>query len=345
MKKRLTILLLCALLLGGTASAANPGGAGDPLISRSYIADAFLPQAEAALAAAADKAVAEQLAKTEHTPSAKILTLSAGQSVLLTAGQQFILLSGAAVAYTDAGELLNVTGGAAAGNGAVNARSRYLVCEDSRVYVDVAGDAVLKVSYAAETGAGSPFTDVTRGDWFYSDVVSAVERGLVNGMTPGSYAPAGTLTAAQCVKLAACMHQLYRDGAVTLENSPDGAPWYRSYVDYALEAGILEQEFYDYDAMIVRQRFVELFWRALPDSAYAPVNGIPDGAIPDVDMGDACGAEIYGFYRAGILTGYTADGMHAAHAFDADSLVTRAEAATIMNRMFDEDARIRFTMD
>ena len=342
MKRKIMILLLCALLLGGTASAANAGGADDPLISRSYVTDTFLPHVKAALAAAADGVLAARAA--ERAPSARILPLSAGQSVLLTEGQQFTLLSGTANVYTEVGELVNLTAGDVAGNGAVAIRSRYLVCEDARTYVDVTADAVLKVSYAAETGTGSPFTDVTRADWFYSDVVSAVGRGLVNGMTPDTYVPGGTLTGAQCVKLAACMHQLCRENAVTLENSPEGTDWYRSFADYALENSILDAEMEDYDSPVSRRQFVGIFYRAMPRRAYTQIDAIPDGAIPDVAESDEGGAQVYAFYRAGILTGYTNTPGYDEHAFGPESTITRAEVATIMNRMFDETARVRFTI-
>ena len=60
------------------------------------------------------------------------------------------------------------------------------------------------------------FTDVKTSDWFYNDVKSAVEMGLVNGKTPTTYAPNDNLTYAEAIKLAACMNQLYVNGEVTL---------------------------------------------------------------------------------------------------------------------------------
>lgn len=342
-KKQIPALLLCFLLLTGSVSADAPGSAGDPLISQSFVTDTFLPRVKSSLAALADSAVAEYLAKAEHTPAAKILTLVPGESVRLTAGEQFTLLSGAANVYVESGTVVNVTAGAAVENGAARLLSRCIVCEDSAADVDVTAESLLKVSYRAETGTGSRFNDVTRPDWFYSDVVSAVQRSLIDGMTPEIYDPAGSLTGGQCLKLAACMHQFHRSGAVTLKPSTD-AVWYRSFVDYALANGILDAELEDYDAPVTREQFIELFYRALPESSYTRINSIPDGAIPDVAPGDACGPEVYAFYRAGILSGYTATAGYAQHAFGPESTITRAEVAAIMNRMFDSTARTRFTI-
>ena len=69
------------------------------------------------------------------------------------------------------------------------------------------------------------FTDVKTSDWFYNDVKSAVEMGLINGKSPTTYAPNDNLTYAEAFKLAACMNQLYTEGVVTLTS---GNPWYKS---------------------------------------------------------------------------------------------------------------------
>ena len=49
-------------------------------------------------------------------------------------------------------------------------------------------------------------------DWFYNDVKTAVELGLVNGRSETTYAPSDNLTYAEAIKLAACMNQLYTKG-------------------------------------------------------------------------------------------------------------------------------------
>lgn len=195
------------------------------------------------------------------------------------------------------------------------------------------------------TQAPFPFTDVPAGAWYFADVRSAYLRGLVNGVTTTTYEPQGDLTLAQAVKLAACMHQLRGDGEVTLENAPDGQPWYYTFAGYALENGILtEMPVSGWNAPVTRETFVQLFFRALPESEYAVLNAIPDGAIPDVPANHPAAREVYTFYAAGILTGYTAGGGRAAHAFGPETEISRAEVATIMNRMFDPAARVLFTI-
>ena len=340
MKKRITVFLLLALLLTGRVFAAA-GGADDPLISLSYLRGTFLPALRTSFAAISAQAAAAGRAEAA-APRTKTVTLGPGGVVELTSGQSLVLTAGDARITVTSGQTVNATKGWVTSGGDVRIGSRYIVCEDSTARVDVGSGATMTVSAAASVTSPCRFTDVVRGSWYYDDVLSAVARGLVDGMTPTTYEPAGTLTFAQCVKLAACMHQLSRDGAVTLA---PGSPWFRPYADYALVSGILDADCEDYHAVIDRRSVVRIFYRALPAERYDAINDIADGAIPDVPSDAADAAAIYSFYRAGILSGYTNTDGYAEHAFGPDSSITRAEIAAIMNRMFDASARVVFAID
>jgi len=339
LKKRILAFLLCVLLLTGGVLAAG-GTANDPLISLSYLTDTFVPAVKASLASIADRFVSDYRTKNaaaQTEPAVKNLTLKAGESLKLSQGEYFVMTSGTATLSVTSGTAVNATKGWETSGGAVRVGNRYILCENAEAYLDANTAMSVTVSYGAESAAGCPFTDVKRSDWFYSDVAQAYSRGLVNGMTATTYVPKGTLTAGQCVKLAACMHQLYHTGQVTLTNSTEGK-WYRSYVDYALANGILEEEFSNYDAVISRIQFIRLFYNALPQSTYTAINTVEDNGIPDVKITDPYADEIYCFYRAGILTGYTGG------VLSKDRKVTRDEVATIMNRMFDTSARKSFSL-
>lgn len=344
MRKRLfCAVIAAAILLSAQPALAAGGDRNDPVISLSYVQDTFLPAMKRAIASLVS---GRREQEQEAAGQTGLIAVSAGGSVSLRSGQTFLLTSGSAGLRIGRGSVVNASAGAEAGDGAVSPFQRYIVCEDSAATLDITGDAVLSVAGTASVTQGSgrvsPFSDVQRGSWYYDDVLNAYERGLVDGMTATSFDPGGTLTAAQCVKLAACMHQLYSDGAVALAPGTGNTPWYRSYVDYALENGIITQEFENYDAIIARWQFVYVFYNALPQSEYAVLNDIADGAIPDVAVTDVCAQEIYAFYRAGILAGYTNTPPYAEHAFAAGTTITRAEVAAIMSRMFDAGARIEF---
>ena len=164
----------------------------------------------------------------------------------------------------------------------------------------------------------------------------AWEQGLINGKTATLYAPDDNLNYAEAVKLAACMHQLHTTGTVTLAN---GSPnWYDSYVTYAKNNGIINKD-YTWNAQATRAGYMEIFANALPASALAAINTVPDGSIPDVPMTHPQAAAIYKLYRAGIV-----QGVDAAHNCDPTSNIKRSEVAAILTRMMNETARIPFSM-
>ncbi|NLE24707.1 MAG: S-layer homology domain-containing protein, partial [Clostridiaceae bacterium] len=182
---------------------------------------------------------------------------------------------------------------------------------------------------------GISFTDVKTSDWFYNDVKIAVETGLVNGKSATIYAPEDNLTYAEAVKLAACMHQLYSTGSVTLKN---GTPWYQSFVDYCKLNGIISDD-YQWSANINRAGYMDIFSRALPDTALAAINMVADGSVPDVPMTHKNAASIYKLYRAGIV-----QGVDAAHNCNPNSNIKRSEVAAILTRMMNVDKRLSFSI-
>ena len=201
--------------------------------------------------------------------------------------------------------------------------------------------------------AGDPkirpdFKDVAPSDWFYDWVYNAVDLGLVNGKgkdTDGRdyFAPAGNITFAETAKLAACIHQLYTTGTVTLQN---GSPWYKSYVDYCGENGILMPDaehggiavgdvMTRANEAVTRAEFAWIFSRALPDAGLPVKNTIPDSSIPDVkDASSEWYAPIYKLYRAGIVNGKDDAG-----SFLPGDKIQRSEVAAISVRMIDADKR------
>ncbi len=179
------------------------------------------------------------------------------------------------------------------------------------------------------------FTDVKKTDWFYSNVKTAFEDGLINGKSTTKFDPDASLTYAEAVKLAACMHQRYMTGSVTLTN---GNPWYQSYVDYCKLNGIISKN-YNWTTSATRAGYMEIFAHALPDSALAAINSVADGSIPDVPMTHPQAAGIYKLYRAGILQGSDAQ-----HNCRPSSGIKRSEVAAILTRMMYPDARVSFTL-
>ncbi len=351
MKKRIISLCLALLLLVSGTSVFASGTQNDPLITLSYITDTFLPMARQALARVAGlKIDSFKPSQAEKAPGLKVAQVPAGETVALSSGQEITILSGYGRITDLSGSIINVTVGWPAGTGRANNCHRYIMDANSTAIITFTEDSLISVSNAVETQfIASPFSDVKKTDWFFSSVIGAYEKGLIAGMTPTTYEPAGSLTVAQTIRLAASMYQLYHDGEATLGPSETGE-WYQSFVLFAFEKGIIDYSYItlsqeQYNSPINRAEFLHIFYRALPASTYTPKNDIPDDSIPDVKMGDLYADEIYTFYRAGIVSGYTNSEAYADHAFGAGSTITRAEVSSILIRMFEADMRTDFTID
>ena len=181
------------------------------------------------------------------------------------------------------------------------------------------------------------FTDVPSGEWFAEYVQAAYEYDLINGKSSTSYEPDSNLTLAEAVKLAACLHSIYYTSMTNFDSS--SAPWYQTYLDYALGNGILESGYSDYDANALRSDFALIFARALPEEALTEINDIRDGDIPDVKESYSYGDEVYALYRAGILTGNDSEGT-----FAPSDNIKRSEVAAIVVRMANASYRRLVTL-
>lgn len=179
-----------------------------------------------------------------------------------------------------------------------------------------------------------PFVDVPVNSWYYASVRGAWENGLIDGVTAYAFKPDNQLTVAQAIKLAAALHQMQTSGSVTLTN---GHPWYNTYLAYAIRNKVVGEEYKSYtaaqmNAPVTRGEFVHILRGAT--NYYTVRNEVADDAIPDVKVTDTYGADIYTFYRAGILTGSDAKGT-----FHAGNTIKRSEVSAILNRMYDVSAR------
>ena len=203
----------------------------------------------------------------------------------------------------------------------------FFIMPDSTAYID------------AEFVGNMPFVDVPASAWYADAVRDAWANGLIDGVNATHFEPDGSLTVAQAIKLAAALHQRIENGTVTLKN---GSPWYRSYLEYAVEHGVIEESYLGYSAAalnapVQRAEFAHILYGAA--KPYAAINEIGANALPDVKTGDRYADEIYALYRAGVLNGSDRSGT-----FYPTSLIRRSEAAAILIRVFDEEARRTLTM-
>ena len=170
------------------------------------------------------------------------------------------------------------------------------------------------------------FADVVVGSWYEADVERAFELGLLKGRSATSFAPNGEIQISEALTFACRLHSIYHTGSADFVQ---GSPWYRVYVDYAVENGIIgANEYGDYTAAATRAQFAQIFAKVLPDAAMPYINNVAYGYIPDLTADMACYEAAYHLYRAGILHGRDATGT-----FKPETHITRAEIAAIVTRM------------
>lgn len=323
--RTLAVILALILALGtGAVSAAN-----DSLVTESAVddwADSLLDDAVSGIDTALS--AAGGLTAEEYV-------LSDGDFITLREGASALLISGKAE-MSVTGTVVNATAGAKAASGDMAARELYIAAGDSSAKITASGSARLAVwGSAAMTERKIVFTDVPEGSWYYDYVYAAVAVGLIDGVTETSFMPEGGFTVAQAVKIAACLHQYYHTGAVSLEN---GSVWYQPYIDYAVANGVADAKYASmtdaqFNEPIDRLNFAVLFYNAMPSYEYEAINTVE--SIPDVPVGSEGANEIYALYRAGILDGKGYDG-----SYEPESGIRRNEAAAIVARMLDESLRI-----
>lgn len=169
------------------------------------------------------------------------------------------------------------------------------------------------------------FNDVPADHWAKASIATCYEYGLMNGADAATFNLSGNLSVAEALVMAAQVHQIYKTGETAVQPSADG-PWYQSFVDYCVEAGIIKaNDFSDYNAKVTRAQMAGIFAHALPASGFSAIGSFTP---PDVSTATPYRDEILTLYAAGILSGSDSYGT-----FYPDNTISRAEAAVILSRV------------
>ena len=175
------------------------------------------------------------------------------------------------------------------------------------------------------------FGDVSEADWFYGDIKTVYELGLMLGKGDNTFDTESGVTIAEAITIAARIHSIYHTGSDAFEASD---PWYEAYADYAYANGILTNTVNDYAKTATRAEFAFVLANALPAEALEEINFVNTDAIPDVKTSASYGEAVYKLYRAGIMIGNDDEGT-----FSPSSEIKRSEVAAIAARMADTSLR------
>lgn len=186
----------------------------------------------------------------------------------------------------------------------------------------------------AENTSTGPFLDVTPGSWYYSNISTAYDRGLMSGYGNGYFGPEDQVTRAQMVtalaKLVGTEATSFSGSLSSFSDVPAGK-WYSRPIGWAYSNGIVNgtgNGRFDPDAEITRQDLCCILAR------YLKSEGVSGGAnpAPFADDGQFSGyarESIYYCASLGLIKG-VGDG-----SFEPKDVASRAQLATILVRMDD----------
>jgi len=177
---------------------------------------------------------------------------------------------------------------------------------------------------------GEGFNDVTEEQWFYDSVTKMTEQDIFKGYPDGTFKPDNTVTYGEFIK----MFVVATTGE-DVGNSTEGH-WVTNYYDKGIELGLYTEYDImskDFDNNIPRKIMAFMVANHFYGTEIKNYD-LVEASIQDLDQGKPYQHEIIKSYGMGILTGYE-DG-----SFKPNGTLTRAESATVINRILNENERV-----
>ena len=179
-----------------------------------------------------------------------------------------------------------------------------------------------------------PFTDVTKGDWFYDAVQYVYDKGMMNGVDGGRFAPNAATSQAMIVTI---LYRLENEPAVS-GKSPftdvAAGQWYTNAVAWAAANGIVTgttDTTFAPNGNITREQMAAILYR------YASYKGLDVSRQADLSgYADASAISAYAKQAMawangqGLITGVTATTLN------PGGNAVRAQAATILMRLCEQ---------
>ena len=201
-------------------------------------------------------------------------------------------------------------------------------------------DAIKDAQSQAE--ANLAFSDVKQGDWYYDAVMDMTEMGLFAGTGDGKFSPNNTMTCGEF--LTVVVRYLYPDELSAMGAVPSGAHWADNARLVALDNGIIENTETGADDLsknMTRKEMAMVLVRA------ADANGeskpVQIASIKVVDY-NSTGTYYRNFVidaiSRGLIAGTSTDTSNHTLTFTPDGVLTRGQAATVLYRLVNTDARV-----
>lgn len=299
MKRRVVFISTAVILLGIGIAVAVGSGSADPMISRSYWENTYLPNLAQALQQRAGKDTEEvykaAVAKLDRAGEADLkdaqeqsggfssVQMKVGSALELEKGASIVVQSGAGA--LGAGSLADVTAGneTIAGED-LQVAHRYVVISDKALVRQLkAGTLAYQGVATVKQGEGTtppggglgsgdqpgaagglPFADVTRENWFYEAVAFVYEKGYFSGTGDTTFEPNTSMDRAM---VATVLYRLAGSQATSANQVFSDVPagqWYSAGIAWASRKGIVNgmgDGRYEPQMAVTREQLVTMLYR------------------------------------------------------------------------------------
>lgn len=171
------------------------------------------------------------------------------------------------------------------------------------------------------------FTDVPKGNWAYTYVERAAEKGWVNGVGGGAFQPDGNVTYAQ---LATMLTQAFFSDKLNTYTG-NASPWYQKYCGTAAGAGLFNGTDFDNQkagATVNRYEMAQILYNVMQAKSKSAA---PDLNAAATSTGDW--SAIPEHYRSAVAVckaGGIINGTDSNGTFGGNGLMTRAQACVVL---------------
>lgn len=175
------------------------------------------------------------------------------------------------------------------------------------------------------------FSDVKKGDWFYSNVIKMADLGILNGYLDGTFKPDNTLKFEEFIKMLITATEKEKIEVLQGEN------WYQNYIDIALEKNYITNDMTKLiGANVDRKAMAEIIYNFMTSSGedMDKLNEKEMAFLAD-KFSDLKASNIKTLYIAymGIINGYPDK------TFKPGNSLKRCEATTVILRIIDKGIR------
>ena len=197
----------------------------------------------------------------------------------------------------------------------------------TRTFTVVSEDNQETETYEITVVPAETFNDVTPDWWYYDEVMTAANKGWINGMRPGYFEPNGTMTRGQFATIIARI----------LNYNPDNYPntafpdvpsdiYYSEAVAFCKENNIIDGDDkgnFNGEDPITREQMAKILCQALQLKVTVPEDKFDD----DAKIAEWAKGYVYACQEAGIMEGDNGS-------FRPTDNATRAEGAAVLVRAF-----------